>query len=102
MPSEVLRNPITFAGLATTALGLSAALAWNDAVKKVIAAVVKTPRESATTAVLYAIVVTILIIVVVVAINKTATVVTQVRNGATDFFAPRLSKGRYSSARKPA
>src|SRR3990172_2590187 len=67
--------PISLPGVASGALALSAALAWNDAVKASLASYLK-PREpsSLKIVVAYAIVMTLLVILVAEVINATSRV----------------------------
>jgi hypothetical protein len=72
-----MAGSINYTALASGALGLTLALAWNDAVVKTIQSFFppKDERGAARATLAYAIVVTILVIIVVAIINHTRRVV---------------------------
>lgn len=72
-----MAGSINYTALASGALGLTLALAWNDAVVKTIQSFFppKDERGAARATLVYAIVVTILVIAVVAVINHTKRVV---------------------------
>ena len=74
------KMPITVTGLATGALALSAALAWNDAVKTAVKeGVPYSCGGAARSMFIYALLVTLIIIVVAWALNRTQVAYNQFR-----------------------
>ena len=79
---------INFSALATDALGFTIALAWNDAVSKVIKGLFPAAQASARVTLLYAIVITVLVIGLVALINHAHRAIHRMRGGAEGVAGP--------------
>lgn len=86
---------IKFTSIVTSALGLTLALAWNDAILKILGSIFPPHHEKyvARAMLLYAIFITIFVIVVVTIINKT-------RKVAYTSLSPKCHKKNKYSSRK--
>ena len=77
---------ISFTPLATTALGFTVAIAWNDAVSKTFKSLFPPQNEktAARMTLIYALIITILVIIIVAVINHTRKVVHKISGGGNN------------------
>ena len=93
---------IDYTALATGALGFTIALAWNDAVVKIIHSLFPTSgRAEARATFLYALVITILVIAIAVAINHCRRIVHYYVNGGCEDGKTKLLEVKGGSRSRP-